>query len=181
MATRGIEKPYHVQGTRPAPTTLATPSPENPHLHNNQLDFIYHKCCLCRNNKQNSRSVHLCCSANAHRLPLASYPFRQRQQQHVFVEAVRNLMVHLNDTSRRRDALVHTTSSSGFRIHPVTKRDAGAWETFGGGDNLAIYVEAVDDPSVFCGSQATGGTHCRFSPALPHLPLHAIVQLRHCS
>lgn len=96
---------------------------------------------------------------NSHSLPLASYPFKQRQQQHVFVEAVRNLMMHLNSPAHRCAAFVHTTSAAGFSVHPVTQRDRGAWQAFWGEDNLAIYVEAVDDPSVFCGSKATGGVH----------------------
>ena len=94
---------------------------------------------------------------DAGNLPLASYPFRQRQHQHLFTEAIRNLMEHLNKPPSERGALVHTTSSAGFNVHPVIRRDRGAWEALGGGDSLAIYVEAVDDPSVFCGSKAIGG------------------------
>lgn len=130
---------------------------------------------LCRSIRDESRSVSLCCSAarNSSSPPLASYPFRQLQQQHVFVEAFRNLMMHLNSPVHRCGALVHTTSSAGFSVHPVTQRDVRAWEAYAGGGNLAIYVEAIDDPSTFCGSQATGGA------VLIHWVPHAS-QLRPC-
>lgn len=73
-------------------------------------------------------------------------------------------MMHLNRPNARSsdDAVVHTTSSAGYRIHPVRKRDMRKWEALACCHNMALYVEPVDNPAQFCGSDAIGGAIPQF-------------------